>query len=191
MQLLGLHGFAQVGKDTAGLHLTSGRGFTRYSFADPIREALYTLDPMLDGTVSLAMLLDKLDGDWDAAKNHRVYGAEVRRLMQKFGTEVARDLFGPDVWIKVAAAAIAEDRPDAAVITDVRFTEEAEWINAQGGQVIEITRPGVLRINGHSSENGLPRELISATIANDGSRTVLAHKLDAALNLTPALANAA
>ena len=51
-----------------------------------------------------------------------------------------------------------------------RFANEAEWIRERlGGEVWEVRRPGLPVAAGHSSEAGLPDELIDRRIDNDGS----------------------
>lgn len=258
MKIAGIHGYAQVGKDTAGEHLIENHGYTRYGCADPVKEHAYlldaringsmslsmlleildydwdraenhrihgpeikrtmavyrdkivhsvfghfartvdelredllALDPFLDGDVSMQTLLDSLGGDWELAKKHRFHGHEVRRFLQIYATEVCRDNFGQDIWVQLLARRVATDRPENVVITDVRFNEEAAWITANGGTVIEITRPGVGPVNGHISESGIDRTLITHTISNSGTLDQLADKLDDALKLTPAVLAAA
>jgi hypothetical protein len=257
MEIIGITGFAQSGKDTAGLHLTGQRGFTRYAFADKIREIMNTLDYRLNGTVSVVMLLDSLDGDWDKAlkhrvygpeldraltvfnktvavdafgdrwrgvadiredlytldpfldgdvtmsdlldslswdwddaKTHRIYGFEVRRLLQKLGTEVVRESYGANAWVDVVARQIAEEKPQRAVLTDVRFDNEAEWLGEQGGLVVQITRPGVGPVNNHKSDAGISEHLVSVTVDNDSTLEALASRIDAVRN-TPAVVLAA
>ncbi|HEX9226817.1 MAG TPA: hypothetical protein VF885_09175 [Arthrobacter sp.] len=254
MEIIGITGFAQSGKDTAGLHLTGQRGFTRYAFADKIRDIMTTLDYRLNGTVSVAMLLDSLDGDWDkalkhrvygpelqravtlfnktvavdafgdhwralsdiredlytldpfldgdltmsellgrlswdwdAAKTHRLYGFEVRRLLQKLGTEVVRESYGANAWVDVVARQIAEEKPERVVLTDVRFDNEAEWLGEQGGLVVQITRPGVGPVNNHKSDAGISEHLVSVTVDNDSTLEALASRMDA-VRKTPAVA---
>jgi len=181
--LIGLHGFARSGKDSSALRLIDAHGFRRFAFADPMRDSLLRLDPMLDGTTSLRMLVEEIG--WDAAKGHRTYGPEVRRLQQVFATEVCRDLFGPDVWVNHLKARVAADAqlhgPASVVISDVRFANEAEWIVAHGGVIWEVTRPGVGPANGHASENPIDPALISLTICNDASLDALARRVDRAL----------
>lgn len=252
MDIIGFHGFAQVGKDTAALHLTSGRGFTRFAFADEIRDHLYEIDPFVDGTTSVARLVqekgsldaaaadrihgaevtrlrqvmdrlsretfnaplqdgqllaldpllggtltladvvDGCDGDWDLVKKDRRAGAESRKLMQLYGTESIRHFVSQQAWVKVLEQNIAKTgSPFPIVVTDVRENQEAEWIKEMGGIVIEITRPGVTRVNAHSSENGIDRRHIHAVISNDSNRTELALKLDDALGLAAPVAEAA
>lgn len=158
---------------------------------EDLRDDLLTLDPFLDGDVSMRTLLDSLGGDWELAKYHRFHGPEVRRHLQIYATEVCRDNFGQDIWVQLLASRVAEDRPAAVVITDVRFNEEAAWITSNGGTVLEITRPGITAVNGHISEAGIDRKYIARTINNDGTIAELADALDDALKLTPAVLVAA
>lgn len=158
---------------------------------EDLRDDLLTLDPFMDGDVSMRTLLDSLGGDWELAKYHRFHGPEVRRHLQIYATEVCRDNFGQDIWVQLLARRVAEDQPKAVVITDVRFNEEAAWITANGGTVLEITRPGITAVNGHISEAGIDRKYIARTISNDGTIADLADALDDALKLTPALLAAA
>lgn len=158
---------------------------------EDLRDDLLTLDPFLDGDVSMRTLLDSLGGDWELAKYHRFHGPEVRRHLQIYATEVCRDNFGQDIWVQLLARRVAEDRPEAVVITDVRFNEEAAWITSNGGTVLEITRPGITAVNGHISEAGIDRKYIARTIRNDGTIADLADALDDALKLTPAVLAAA
>lgn len=152
---------------------------------------LMILDPMLDGGTTMAGLLEQLDGDWEAAKDHRLHGPEVRRMLQVYATELCRSNYGEDVWVvkveqKIHAAGVTD-----VVMTDVRFASEAEWVVGNGGRIIEITRPGVGPVNGHSSEKGLDPRFITATVANDGSLEDLARRIDQAINLSPITALAA
>ena len=58
--IIGLSGYAQVGKDTVANILVEHYGYTRIGFADIIRKAAYILDPLitLDG-MRLAHAVDK------------------------------------------------------------------------------------------------------------------------------------
>lgn len=61
------------------------------------------------------------------------------QLLQVLGTDVFRRK-DPDVWIRTLHFTIHEDAPKVALITDVRFPNEAEWIRSQGGIVIKVER---------------------------------------------------
>lgn len=185
MDIIGLTGFARAGKDVSGNIITETLGHVRFAFADPIRESMLILDPFVCGSVRFSEALEICGGDWDALKANPAFGTEVRRLVQAFGTEVGRSLFGYDVWVDQLERRVREAQVQAIVVTDVRFPNEAEWIRSRGGWVIEVARPGVGPVNGHISDSGLPRHLIHETIANDGTLEDLAGKLGDFLNPAP------
>jgi hypothetical protein len=84
---------------------------------------------------------------WDSAKRD----PEVRRLLQRMGTEAGRNIHGEDCWIRIAKRKV-DEAPGNVVITDVRFANEAQAIRSWGGKVIRIERPNVGPVNGHASE---------------------------------------
>ncbi|XKH58593.1 hypothetical protein LG293_16195 (plasmid) [Citricoccus nitrophenolicus] len=181
--VIGLNGFARSGKDTAAQALIA-RGFVRIALADPIREALLVLDPYVgftaSGPVRLATALSSVGGDWDLLKKHELFGNESRRQMQVLGTEVARIQWWDGFWLDLAdqkMAALRAEGHTRFVITDVRFPNEGEWARAHGWPVVRITRPGVGPVNGHSSEAGLPDELVDHEVANDGTIEALHRKV--------------
>lgn len=65
----------------------------------------------------------------------------AREVMQVFGTEIMRDCFGKDLWIKSAYDSIKRANPGVAIITDVRFANEAEHMRSWGGSVWRISGP--------------------------------------------------
>lgn len=189
--IIGLSGYAQAGKDSVGRVLVQMYGFERIAFADVLREVLYRLNPVVrhsDGRISrVAKLVDKIG--WDQAKQW----SEVRKLLQRLGTEAGREVLGQDVWVN---AALAQIKPGGKyVITDVRFPNEADAIKAAGGEVWRILRrgepgaPGTGPANDHPSETalngylfdrgiiaGTMRELVNAVVetmdARDGKAVV-------------------
>lgn len=102
-----------------------------------------------------------------------------RQYLQRYGTESHRDVFGEDFWVdqllpvgsQVAVIKNFSDNskyPDFALVTDVRFVNEARRVAALDGVVWEVVRPGH-EPDGHASEERLPPQLIDATILNDGT----------------------
>lgn len=145
MALIGITGLKRSGKDTAADYLTSTYGFKRYAFADPMREALMALNPKV-GATYLATLVDYIG--WESAKSF----PEVRRLLQRLGTEMGRDLFGEDFWVDRTFSAIHEDPSPHVVITDVRFPNEYSRVIAEGGIILRTVRPGLVAADPHPSE---------------------------------------
>ena len=79
-------------------------------------------------------------------------------LLQWYGTEFRRNLFGQDYWLKQLDAWIEEKQPEKLVVPDVRFPNEVEFIKERGGQVWKVggqaqTETG--RPDDHPSETAL------------------------------------
>lgn len=163
--LVGLIGKKRSGKDTFAGGLIA-EGFTRYAFADPLKEAALRLDPLIPlrtvadaalwpgnplevgagrATMRLAHLV-ALHG-WEAAKEV----AEVRRTLQEFGVTVRE--IDPEFWVRATLGRAVND--GRAVITDVRFPNEAAAIRRRGGVLIRIVRPGLVSTDEHVSETAL------------------------------------
>lgn len=62
-------------------------------------------------------------------------------LLQKVG-DGRREAFGKTYWIDQLAPSIVEFRSKGgiALITDVRYTNEGDWVNAQGGHMVNVRR---------------------------------------------------
>lgn len=161
-------GYAGSGKDEAAKALPL---FTRVAFADAVREAALALDPIVKSydevTYHLTDLV-RLKG-WGEAKQE----PEVRRLLQRMGTEAGRDIHGQGCWVRIAARKIAA--AGDVVITDMRFPNEVEFVRQLGGKIIRIVRPGVGPVNGHCSESFQIEAHIE--IVNDGTVDELHEKV--------------
>ena len=170
-QVIGFCGFAQSGKDTAASFLVE-RGWTRLAFADILRQSLYNLNPPTvleetydeEGALNACRLLrvqpivDAMG--WDVAKT--VF-PEIRELLQRFGTEVGRELYGENFWVDRVMKQIVH--PGRYVITDVRFPNEEIAVHKAGGRLFRINRGGVVAVNGHASED-IDRLQIDGVIPN-------------------------
>jgi len=195
--LIGLNGWPSSGKDTVAGILVEELGYRQYALADKVREALYLINPLVVSGRDLRVR-DVVDlHGWDKAKRHAVFGMEIRQLMQRVGTESARTVFGADVWVDTLSSAIDRDLrinhtdpPRGVVVSDVRLTNEAEWVIERGGVVVRIERAGIGPVNNHASEQPLPVALIGSTVANNGSlvelRAAVLHLAEKLLN--PAVA---
>lgn len=63
----------------------------------------------------------------------------AREFLQFMGTEVCRKIHGP-CWIDSCLNQVKMENSDMALITDCRFINEVEAIQAAGGKVIRLTR---------------------------------------------------
>src|ERR1019366_10527846 len=69
------------------------------------------------------------------------YGKQ-RALLQWWGTEFRRSI-NPDYWVQRLAKRLAEEKPEIALITDVRFLNEVQFCRRYG-EVIKVERPGLI-----------------------------------------------
>jgi hypothetical protein len=167
--IIGLSGYARSGKDTVAELLCLNYGFKRVSFADPMREAILTLNPKIDSITHVSHHVE--DYGWEIAKQN----PEIRRLLQVFGTDVGRRMFGENVWIDMAFKHIEPD--ERIVFADVRFPNEAEAIKLRGGNVIRINRHNHSAVNTHKSETAMDNYMFSHVLYNDGTIDDLAENL--------------
>ncbi|CAH0154181.1 deoxynucleotide monophosphate kinase [Pseudomonas mediterranea] len=171
--LIGLAGLARSGKSTAADHLVRNHLLEHYAFADPLRSGLmeiFNLDPDdFEGTKK------ELPVDW--------LGRSPRELMQSMGTEWARQLVHPDVWVKIAEQNLNYLQNTLSsvvgfVVSDVRFENEAEFIRQRGGTILHIVRPDAPSVNPHVSEAGIQHQRGDITVYNSRSIESLRRQLD-------------
>ncbi len=189
--ILGITGVSQSGKDTAAVALIEQLNFVRVSFADPIRDMLYALNPVVQAHMDRGQygsyltnirVKDVVDfNGWDKAKQL----PEVRALLQRLGTDAGRNVLGQSIWTdtamkKVDALLLMQN----VVITDVRFDNEARVIADRDGYIVKITRPGITAINSHVSDAGIDPKLVDIEILNNWSIEKLQNNL---LSLTQRL----
>ena len=173
MRLIGLSGYARSGKDEAAKVLVEEYGFTRLAFADKLRDVLYALDPIVSvwqewdsepGLVTVQTVVDRYG--WNGYKE-TMYGEEVRRLLQRLGTEAGRQTLWDSIWVDATLHDL--DPNGNYVVTDARFPNEASAIRERGGYLWRINRDGVGPANQHASEISLDNEKFDYTIWNNGS----------------------
>ncbi|MGP3750883.1 hypothetical protein [Streptomyces sp. IBSNAI001] len=150
---IGIIGRARVGKDTAGQWLVDNRGYRRIGFADALKEAALKLDPIVNTM--------RGGSDWRLSQVVSVYGweeakeyGEVRRILQELGAAVRA--IDEDFWLRTAMAKVQAANEDGvpAVVTDVRYPNEAASLRRAGFHLVYIERSDVEQLN-HESEGAL------------------------------------
>src|SRR6478752_6098049 len=126
MNIIGLSGYARSGKDEAANVLVNEFGFTRVAFADKLREVLYALNPIVGfegepleigiDPIGVQQVIDR--HGWGGYKETE-HGVEIRRLLQRLGTEAGRQTLWDTIWIDAALTGFDEDAK--IVVTDARF----------------------------------------------------------------------
>jgi len=170
--LVSIRGPMGSGKTTAAEILCREHGFTRLSFATPLKKIVERITP---------------DGKIDKARD--------RALLQFLGTEYFRTI-DPDFWVKQWVKAVAERLELTMgecriVVDDCRFANEVEAVQRLKGHQAYLdvkpqfrlnrlaARDGVVAegIEGHASESDLGSDgcLI---IDNNGSTRQLAYHLN-------------
>lgn len=161
VQIIGMSGYARSGKDTIGIKLTE-YGYVRASFADYIREALYTLNPFVSDGRTIKSVIDEFG--WEGSKTTH---PEIRELLQRLGSEVGRELIEKDLWVNLTF----KNLPDGSkiVVTDCRFPNEAAIVKRLGGEMWRVERPGFGAANAHPSETALDTWKFDRVFNNSGS----------------------
>lgn len=163
--LIGLHGRARTGKDTAARYLAAQWCLYSYAFADPIKAAIAQLFNLTQEHIEGNLKEVLLPG----------IGKSPRQLMQLLGTEWGREQVHPELWLLLAAQNIAyqqevdQSHYNGVVIRDVRFENEADWIRRQGGHVVQILRPDAHSVSAHSSESGIAIHDNDFVVHNEGT----------------------
>ncbi len=201
MRLIGLTGHAGAGKDTAADLISEVCDAYKMAFAATLRfevawhfqcsGELFT-DRSRKDTDTEALALSRCDVEAFrvfAAGPRFAAGASPRAIMQKWGD--FRRACDPDYFLTNVRETVrwyqgtARRQPEAIVITDVRFPNEADMVRSHGGQIWRITRPGIGPVNGHASER---TDLLQADLelANDGSVDALRRKISDVMSTSDA-----
>lgn len=182
--IIGISGKARAGKDSVTATLIEcfkekhGLDARRYALADPLKKFVNE-----EGAFKLAM---KYGIEWDNSPDLTdplcppPYGKQSR-VLQFVGE--ARRSADPFYWVKRLAASIEADKPQIAVVSDVRYCTELFFILNKGGIAVRVRRPGFVDLSrdpNHPSETELDGygHLFAYDLVNDGTLEQL--KADAA-----------
>lgn len=140
--IIGITGPIGSGKDTVADYLVSRHGFTRLSFAGPLKDAVSATfgwdREALEGTTACSRAWrEQVDPWWANALN--MPHLTPRWVLQNVGTDLFRRHFHIDIWVhSTMRRATTANGP--VVISDTRFINEARGIAGQGGKVWRVTR---------------------------------------------------
>jgi len=131
MRLIGLCGYARVGKDEAAKALV-GLGWTRVAFADVLKDEVCRTFG-----ISQKYLTENKE--------------EWRPLLVEWGR--ARRRLEPNYWIQRAMANVSNDLGIGVVVTDVRYWNEAKYVKSIDGLIVRVHRPGFEAANAEERES--------------------------------------
>jgi len=167
--IYGLTGFASVGKDTVADLLVEHLNFRKVAFADALRgevaeafqiDLVYLTHPSTKNEAIGALAMRKAPPDFrnavvaallDTGMSDRLTDAwfaeprSPRQIMQWWGTEYRRAQ-EPRYWTRRLLERVVFHQRDGElrfVVTDCRFANEVDTVLAMGGQIWQITRPGI------------------------------------------------
>lgn len=155
-------GKAGAGKDTVADYLVSEYGFKKEFFANTLKRAVKEIFGLTD--------LQAYDRE-EREKIIPYWGFSPRQLYQTIGTEVFRDHFDKDIWVKSLKYKMINDPDTDYVISDCRFPNEISCFDdVDDVTVFKIVREGYdgdVGIANHESEKyDLPSDY---TIENNGT----------------------
>ena len=134
MILIGLGHKARQGKNYVANYMKEAlESITLYAFADELKLYCKAHHDELLPKWQLALQTKQQP----AQKDDPIYG--YTPILQWYGTDVARKQ-DPDTWVKALAARVEKEKPHVALITDVRFPNEANYIKARGGYLVDVIR---------------------------------------------------
>lgn len=166
--LIGLSGYAGVGKSTVGRILADEYGYEQYAFADKLRELAAEVSP------EYARVVEAMG--YERAKAESPF---VREFLVALGAG-ARKVLGADVWVDaLLPPSLTFIR--WAVITDVRYANEALRIRDLGGQVWHIERMHVGPANEEEARSIALLPRADRYIANMGGLDFLRDEVKRAL----------
>ena len=193
MVIISLCGFAGSGKDTIADILVEKYGFVKISFASALKDVISNIfgwdRKMLEGSTNEDRIKrDTVDEWWSVQLEMTV---TPRIMMQKIGTDLFRNQFNPNIWIKIVERQLSLYQN--IIITDCRFPNEINMIKSRGGKLIHVDRNkpewfdnykngSDLDLDLHVSEILWIREEFSCTIENNGTIEELIPKIVLIIN---------
>lgn len=178
--LIGLIGRAGSGKSEAAFYLERRHDFVGVAFAQQLKESV--LEPMLHTLgIDYAHLYEP---ELKAVKLPGYEREELtaRKLMQVFGD--AGRACAPDWWVDQLAACVGLDAAhnftpihDRIVVSDVRFPNEAAWIERHGGVLVRLHREQAEPVRAHISEQHVDTLTAHVDLVNNGPTLAGLHGL--------------
>jgi hypothetical protein len=142
MVLIGLIGLKQSGKDTFADYLVEKHHFRKLAFAEPVKQICQTMFILTEAQLNDPHQKEVVDARW---------GLSPRQMMQKVGTDMVRQMWGNDFWVKNMDIRHRQMNHDV-VVSDVRFPNEAQWVRDRGGLLVRIDDGRGQSTDSHSSE---------------------------------------
>jgi hypothetical protein len=147
----------QCGKSTIADHLVTEHGFTRLSFAEPLKAMAGTLLGFFGYSPQDAFHMTHAAKEAPLPEIDRRITS--RQLQRTLGTEWGRDCIHTDIWLRCWASRYLRLCTQAAgtrvVVDDMRFLNEALLMQRFDALLWKVERPGVDISSTHRSDGDL------------------------------------
>jgi hypothetical protein len=141
--LIGMCGFQSCGKDTVADLLIREYGFKKLNFSGALKDIISIIfgwsRTKLEG-------LTKEDREWREqvdqwwATELNIPQLTPRYVLQYFGTELFRNHWHQDIWVKIMENKLNQLKTENIVVTDCRFENEFALLTKYGGKIIHVYR---------------------------------------------------
>ena len=167
--LIGLVGKKYSGKDTLANYLVQKYNFKTYAYAKPLKNVCKELFMLSDDQLHNPQQKEVIDSRW---------GKSPRQLLQFIGTDIMRNQFSEDFWIKYFNLWYLTNKESNVAVTDCRFQNELDAVKLQGGIIIKLERI-TNHLDHHSSEMSIDTlQGIDFIVDNNSSIETLYEKID-------------
>jgi len=142
--LIGICGFQSSGKDTIADYLIKEYGFIKMSFASVLKDIIsimfgWSRDKLEGLTKEDREWRETVDSWW--SNTLKIPQLTPRYVMQYFATDLFRNQFHPDIWVKIVENKINNlSESKNIVFSDCRFENEINMIVRLGGKIIQVHR---------------------------------------------------
>lgn len=205
ISIVGVGGLLTSGKDAFADYLVTSWGYTKTFMSNPLHQWMLTQNPWikLDKPVRCMEGWTLELGEFHPY-NYIVHQVgyteakeqtEIRRALQRIGTECGRKLISENVWADAMEREIRQLLArgiNHIVVTGIRYENELQMIQRLGGETVWIERPSARASHEekirsaaasadtatHSSEVSLDAGRFDSVIENDGSLEQLFERAD-------------
>ncbi len=210
ISIVGVGGLLTSGKDAFADYLVTSWDYTKTFMSHPLHMWMRTENPWikLDKPVRCMEGWTLEPGEFHPY-NYIVHQVgyteakeqtEIRRALQRIGTECGRKLISENVWVDAVEREIKQSLArgiNRIVVTGIRYENELKMIQRLGGETVWIERPSARASHEekirsaaasadtatHSSEVSLDAGRFDSVIENDGSLEQLFARADRWVNV--------
>lgn len=156
-QIIGLGHRMFSGKDTAIAAIIAAfphLDIRRYAFADALKLEVFDAladpfdpfwefyrPPSRESTAGVSSLVSRGDPGRDKIAFINEHKPSLRHMLQFYGTEYRRNQ-DPLYWVYQLSRRIHAEKPDWALIADMRFLNEFYWVKGESGITVNVQRVG-------------------------------------------------